>query len=66
MNPHDSRNLIVKLSTSMDFFNMRYSTNTVGEHRTETGSNAPGYNGVFSILKSNNFTKNKISPDEPP
>ena len=50
----------------MDLFNMRYSTNTVGEHPTETRSNAPGYNGVFLLLKSSNFTKNKISPDEPP
>ena len=50
----------------MDLFNMRYSTNTVGEHPTETRPNASGYNGVFIILKSSNFAKNKISPDEPP
>ena len=64
MNPHDSRTLTVQFSKSMDLFNMRYSTNTVGEHPTGTRSNAPGYNGVFSILKSSNFAKNKISPDE--
>ena len=50
----------------MDLFIMRYSTNTVGEHRTETRSNNPGYNGVFVILKSSNFAKTKISPYEPP
>ena len=66
MNPHDSSTLTLKSSKSMDLFNMRDSTNTVGEHPTETRSNAPGYNGVFSILKSSNFAINKISPDEPP
>ena len=63
MNPQDSRTLTVYFS---DYFNMRYSTKTFGEHPTETRSNAPGYNGVFFILKSSNFIKNKISPDEPP
>ena len=66
MNPHDSRTLTVQFSKSMDLFNMRYSTNTVGEHPTETRSNAHGYNGVFFILKSSNISKNKISPDELP
>ena len=66
MNPHDSRTLTVKSSKSMDLFNMRDSTNTVGEHPTETRSNAPGYDGVFFILKSSNVAKNKTSPDEPP
>ena len=48
MNPHDFRTLTVELSKSTDMFNMmRYSTNTVGEHPTETRSNAPGYKGVF-------------------
>ena len=60
MNPHDSRILTVEFSKSMDLFNMRYSTNTVGEHPTETRSNAPGYNGVFSILKSSNVTKKDL------
>ena len=63
MNPQDSRTLTFSFS---DLFNTRYSTNTVGEHPTETRSKAPGYNGVFFILKSSNFAKNKISPDEPP
>ena len=62
MNPYDSRTLTVKFSKSMDLVNMRYSINTVGEHR----SNAPGFNGVFFILKSSNFAKNKIFPDESP
>ena len=66
MNPHDSRTPAVEFSKSMDLFNMRYPTNTVGEHRTETRSISSGYNGVFFILKSSNFAKNKISPDEPP
>ena len=66
MNPHDSRTLTDQFSKSMDLFNMRDSTNTVGEHPTETRSNAPGYNGVFFILKSSNFIKYKISRDEPP
>ena len=66
MNSHDSRTLTVQFSKSMDLINMRDSTNTVGEHSTETSSNAPGYNGVFPILKSSDFAKNKISPDEPP
>ena len=66
MNSHDSRTLTVKFSKSMDLFNMRYSTNTVWEHPTETRSNAPAYNGVVFILKPSNFAKNKISPDEPP
>ena len=47
MNPNDSRILTFKFSKSMDLFNMIYSTNTVGEHRTETRSNVPGYNEVF-------------------
>ena len=65
MNPHDSRTRTVKFSMSMDLFNMRYSTNTVGEHLTETRSNASGYKGVFCILKSSNFAKNKSSPMNP-
>ena len=47
MNPHDSRTLTAKFSKSLDLINMRYSTNTVGEHRTETRSNPSGYNEVF-------------------
>ena len=66
MNPPHSRTLTVQFSKSMDLFNMRDSTNTVGEHRTETTSNASGYNGVFFILKLSNVAKNKISPDELP
>ena len=66
MNPHDARSLKVKFSKSMDLFNKRYSTNTVREHPTETRSNAPIYSGVFVILKSRIFDKNKISSDEPP
>ena len=66
MKPHDSRTLTLRFSKSMDLFNMRYSTNTVGEHPTETRSNAPGYNGVLFILESSNYSRNKISPDEPP
>ena len=66
MNPDDSRTLTVKFSKSMDIFNMRYSTNTVGKNHTVTRSNASGYNGVCLILKSSNLAKNKISPDEPP
>ena len=66
MNPHDSRTLTVEFSKSVDLFNIRYSTNTVGKHPTETRSNDSGYYGVFCILKSSNFAKNKISPDEPP
>ena len=66
MNPHDSRTLTVQFSKLMDMFNMRYSRNSVGKHPTETRSNAPGYNGVFFILKSSNVAKNKISPDELP
>ena len=66
MNPLDSRNVTVEFSKSIDSFNMRYSTNTVGEQRTESMSNAPDYDRVFFILKSSNFAKNKITPDEPP
>ena len=65
MNLHDSKTLTVKFSKSMDLFNMRYSNNTVREHPTKIRSKAPGHNGVFFILKSSNFAKNKISPDEP-
>ena len=61
MNPYDSRTLTVKFSKSMDLFNKRYSTNTVGEHLTKTRSNASGYSGVFFIPKSSNFAKTKIS-----
>ena len=66
MNPPDSRTLTVLFSKSVDLNNMRYSTNTVGEHPTESRSNAPGYNGVFFMLKSSNFAKKKKIPDEPP
>ena len=66
MNPHDFRTLTVESSKSMDLFNMRYSTNTVREHPTETRSNTPDYNKVFFILKSSNFAKNKVSTYEPP
>ena len=66
LNPHNSSTLTVKFSKSMDLFNMIYSTNKVGEHRTETRSNTSGYNGVLIIQKPSNFVKNKNSPDEPP
>ena len=49
----------------MDMFGMIYSTNTVGEHPTETKWNASGYNGVCFILKSSNFAKINIYPDKP-
>ena len=64
--PHEPRASTVKLLKLIASFNMRYSTNTVGEQPTETRSNASGYNGVFFMLKSSNLAKNKISPDEPP
>ena len=48
MNPHDSRTLTVESSKSMDLFNMRYSTNTVGEHPTETRSMLLAITGCFS------------------
>ena len=66
MNSHDSRTLNLKHSKSMDLFNMIYSTNTVGEHLTGTGSNAPGYNGMFFNLIPNNLAKNNISSNNPP
>ena len=61
MDPHDSRTLTVKFSKSMDLLNMRFSTNKVGKHPTQTRSNTAGYNGVRFILTSSNFAKNKIS-----
>ena len=66
MNPHDSRTLTVQFSKSIALCNMRYSSNTVDEHPTETRSKAPGYNGVRFVLESSNFAKNKIPPDETP
>ena len=44
----------------MDLFNMRYSIYTVGEHRTETRSNAPGYEGVFLYLNQVHLPKAKF------
>ena len=50
----------------MDLFNVIYSTIKVGEHLTGTGSNAPGYNGMFFNLIPNNLAKNNISSNNPP
>ena len=48
----------------MGMFGMIYSTNTVGEHPTETKWNASGNNGVFRILKSSSFHEIYICPDK--
>ena len=44
----------------MDLFNMRYSTNTVGEHPTEIQENAS-----VSIFKLNIFAEINVCPDKP-